>query len=435
MQEFMSKKELIKQYFLDNKEEIYSHLRTLMEFESVTENRECCKNALKYVTDLADSFGMNVNVGKYGDVAVIEIGEGDIAVGVLAHVDVVDIGNRDAWIYKPYTLTEADGILYGRGVVDDKGAVIVSLYAMRFLMDEVPSFKKRIQLIVGTSEESHWVDMEHYKQEFLPPDYGYSPDGNFPVFNAENGYMDIVLEFMQEIPDEYDGFRSGAATNSVPSEAEFVYNGELHSETGKAAHSSTPELGENAMIKLAEKLRGNGLDFAEFLCDFFPQEVYSSLLTLKREKIAVPPEAVLPTTIVPTVMKQIGKNVCINFNVRQAFDIPNSNIIAAFEEHSEKYRYNIKTAESLSPIYMDSNSAWLKRMENVYESYGLRNEFLPGAGCSYAKAIPNFVCWGPVFPGDLDCAHMENELITEKSFLLGAEIYASYLYEEAVSEE
>lgn len=428
-------KERVHGYFAEHKNEIYAHLRTLMEFESVTANRECCKKALKYVADLADSFGMRATVGKHGDVAVIEIGKGDIAVGILAHVDVVDIGNRSAWIYEPYTLTEADGKLYGRGVVDDKGAVIISLYAMRFLMEAVPEFQKRIQLIVGTSEENNWTDMEHYKQEFEAPNYGYSPDGNFPIYNAENGFMDVVLEFKQELPSEYDAFKSGAATNSVPSEAEFRHDGELRRYTGKAAHSSMPQLGDNAMIKLAESLKGKGLDFADFICDFFPPQEYASLLKLKREKINIPPEAVLPTTIVPTVLKQDGRNVNINFNIRQAFDIPNANIIAAFEEHKEKYHYDIKIAESLSPIYMDSNHPWLKRMEAVYESYGRKNEFLSGPGCSYAKALPNFVCWGPIFPGDLDCAHMENELITEESFILGAEIYADYLYGEAVLAE
>ena len=73
-------------------------------------------------------------------------------------------------------------------------------------------------------------------------------------------------------------------------------------------------------------------------------------------------------------------------------------------------------------------------MKEVYESYGQKCEFLPAAGCTYAKTIPNFVSWGPVFPGDLDCAHMENEQISETSFWLGAEIYTAYLYQEAALE-
>ena len=422
----------IQRYFLDQKEEMYAHLKTLMEFACVTEDRECCKAALRYVADTARSFGMKAVIGKYGDVAVIEVGEGDTTVGILTHVDVVDIGNRDAWSYEPFSLTEDGGNLYGRGIVDDKGPVIASLYALKFLMETVPKFTKKVQLIVGTSEEDTWTDMMHYKEEFELPDYGYSPDGNFPIFNAENGYMDVELRFRQELPEEYSGFRCGSAANSVPSEGVYCHNGKLHRVTGCAAHSSAPELGENAMLNLADQLADTGFDFVRFLRDFFPKDVYASLLPLQRTAITVPEEYKLNTTIVPTILKQEGRNTCINFNVRQAFDIPNENIQAAFESQMESYQYDLHIEESLSPFYLDSNQPWLTRMKEVYESFGKKNEFLPAAGCSYAKAVPNFVSWGPVFPEDPDCAHMENEQIPEASFLLGAEIYALYLYQEAV---
>ena len=422
----------IQRYCLDQKEEMYAHLKTLMEFACVTEARECCKAALRYVADTARSFGMKAVIGKYGDVAVIEVGEGDTTVGILTHVDVVDIGNRDAWSYEPFSLTEDGGNLYGRGIVDDKGPVIASLYALKFLVENVSKFTKKVQLIVGTSEEDTWTDMMHYKEEFELPDYGYSPDGNFPIFNAENGYMDVELRFRQELPEEYSDFRCGSAANSVPSEGAYCHNGKLHRVTGRAAHSSAPELGENAMLNLADQLEDTGLDFVRFLRDFFPKDVYASLLPLQRTAINVPDEYKLNTTIVPTILTQEGRTICINFNVRQAFDIPNENIQAAFESQMESYHYDIHIEESLSPFYLDSNQPWLTRMKEVYESFGKKNEFLPAAGCSYAKAVPNFVSWGPVFPEDPDCAHMENEQIPEASFLLGAEIYALYLYQEAV---
>ena len=422
----------IQRYFLDRKEEMYAHLKALMEFASVTEDRDCCKEALWYVADTARAFGMKTTVGKYGDVAVIEVGEGDTTVGILTHVDVVDIGNRQAWTYEPFTLTEKDETLYGRGIVDDKGPVIVSLYALKFLMEHVSKFTKKVQLIVGTSEEATWVDMAHYKEEFELPDYGYSPDGNFPIFNAENGYMDIEVLFRQELPEGYSDFRCGSAANSVPSEGTYCHNGKLHRVTGCAAHSSTPELGDNAMLKLADELADTGFDFVRFLQDFFPRDVYSSLLPLRRTELTVPEEYKMNTTIVPTILTQEGRNIRINFNVRQAFDIPNENIQAAFESQANAYHYDLHIRESLSPIYLDSNQPWLTRMKEVYEACGKKNEFLPAAGCTYAKSVPNFVSWGPVFPEDPECAHMENEQMPVSSFLLGAEVYTLYLYQEAI---
>lgn len=147
-------REKINRYFSSNKEEMYRYLKELMEIESRTEDSEKCKEALKYVLRLAEKFEMKTTLGKYGDVGVIEIGQGDVTLGILAHVDVVPEGSLSAWKVEPFTLTRKNKTLYGRGIVDDKGPVIASLYAMRFVKENVPQMKKKIQLIVGTSEES-----------------------------------------------------------------------------------------------------------------------------------------------------------------------------------------------------------------------------------------------------------------------------------------
>jgi len=48
-------------------------------------------------------------------------------------------------------------------------------------------------------------------------------------------------------------------------------------------------------------------------------------------------------------------------------------------------------------------------------------------GASYAAAFPNSVCWGPILPGDLSCAHMEDERLSMSSFMRACYIYGEYL--------
>ncbi len=50
-----------------------------------------------------------------------------------AHHDVQPTGVADQWASDPYALVERDGRLYGRGAVDDKGAIAVHLAALRAL--------------------------------------------------------------------------------------------------------------------------------------------------------------------------------------------------------------------------------------------------------------------------------------------------------------
>ena len=53
--------------------EILKHLNELMEWKSVSEDRECCKAALRYVLELAESFGLETKAGRYGDVGIVDL--------------------------------------------------------------------------------------------------------------------------------------------------------------------------------------------------------------------------------------------------------------------------------------------------------------------------------------------------------------------------
>jgi len=46
---------------------------------------------------------------------------------------------------------------------------------------------KKVQLILGTQEEVEWSDMNAYVREFPLLDYGFTPDGEFPMCNIEKG--------------------------------------------------------------------------------------------------------------------------------------------------------------------------------------------------------------------------------------------------------
>lgn len=60
--------------------------------------------------------------------------------------------------------------------------------------DDLP-FHKKVSLILGTQEEVEWKDMEEYVKNFPLPDYGFTPDGEYPICNIEKGNADITMEF------------------------------------------------------------------------------------------------------------------------------------------------------------------------------------------------------------------------------------------------
>jgi len=73
------------------------------------------------------------------------------AVLVMGHMDVVG-ADVAKWTSPPFTPTERDGYLYGRGTIDDKGALAATAVAMRLLAARRDSLDRDI-ILLGTAAE------------------------------------------------------------------------------------------------------------------------------------------------------------------------------------------------------------------------------------------------------------------------------------------
>jgi len=85
------------------------------------------------------------------------------------HTDVVPAGAAEAWSFDPFAASVRDGMLYGRGAVDMKGAVAAFIAAaQRYLDERGPGFTGSISLLItgdeegaaldGTSKVLEWLD-------------------------------------------------------------------------------------------------------------------------------------------------------------------------------------------------------------------------------------------------------------------------------------
>ena len=122
-------------------------------------------------------------------------GEGEEELGIFAHMDVVPAGS--GWKTDPYKPEIIDGKLYARGSSDDKGPTMACYYGLKIIKDLGLPVSKRVRFVVGTDEESGWGDMDYYfKHVGLPePDFGFSPDAEFPIINGEKGNITEYLHF------------------------------------------------------------------------------------------------------------------------------------------------------------------------------------------------------------------------------------------------
>ena len=143
----------IKEYVESYKEQLFSNLARLVSYNSVKGEQsdeypfgkvvaDCLAEALK----MCEGYGFETtNLDNYCGYA--QIGEGEQLIGILGHLDIVPAG--EGWDSDPFKMVEKDGKLYGRGVSDDKGAVVASMIAMKIIKDMNIPLNKRIRLILS----------------------------------------------------------------------------------------------------------------------------------------------------------------------------------------------------------------------------------------------------------------------------------------------
>ena len=122
----------------------------------------------------------------------IELGSGDEIFGLFGHVDVVPAG--PGWQTDPFVPVIKDGKIYGRGTSDDKGPSIAAYYALKLIRDLGLPINKKIHFIIGTDEESEWVGIHRYLETQPAPDFGFSPDAEFPIINGEKGIASFKID-------------------------------------------------------------------------------------------------------------------------------------------------------------------------------------------------------------------------------------------------
>lgn len=153
---------------------------------------------------------------------IAEIGSGHPVLGVSGHMDVVAPGDVNAWSSDPFQVTAQAGKLYGRGITDMKAGLAALVIAMIELHAAGQPAKGTIRLMATVGEEVGETGSEAF---------------------YEAGHMDDVDGLLIGEPTGYHIFSAHKGSMDV----------KLTSQ-GKAAHSSMPELGQNAIDPLLSLL-------------------------------------------------------------------------------------------------------------------------------------------------------------------------------------
>lgn len=152
------------------------------------------------------------------------MGTGDRIIAFDAHIDTVGIGNIENWKFDPYKGYENDTEIGGRGVSDQCGGIVSSVYGAKIMedLDLIPADMK--VMVTGTVQEEDCDGLcwEYIiKEDKVRPEFVVSTeptDGG--IYRGQRGRMEIRIDVK-----------------------------------GVSCHGSAPERGDNAIYKMADILQ------------------------------------------------------------------------------------------------------------------------------------------------------------------------------------
>lgn len=460
-----------------NKEEMISALQEVVRINSEEGESFVCQDETVYpfgqgiqkafeaTLDIGRRLGFQIkNVDNYGG-HIDFPGTGDKIMAILGHIDVVPAGK--GWKYDPYGGEIADGKIYGRGTSDDKGPVISCLYAMKALKDAGYKPSATIRVILGLDEESEWTGMDYYFSKERRPDFGFTPDADFPLINREKGILvfELAKKFSKAKSEGLDlrSVKGGNAPNSVADSCRAVLSSkdsgryeqvkeklaEYRDETGYkiscrglgksleittsgiSAHGAKPEAGLNAisiMMDFLGRLNFASDDQNDFI-NFYNQYIG---FDLNGRKLGVDFEdeqsgRLIFNVGITEINTEAGK---FTINIRYPVTYEDNQIYEPMEPVLTKYDIGLVKLNSKAPLYIDENDPLITTLLEIYKKHTGDEgaEPLVTGGGTYARATGGIVAYGALFPGDEDVMHQKDEYIEIEKLELMTKIYAEAIY-------
>lgn len=335
--------------------------KRLIQFPSVTPLDE---GALDYLQDLLVGLGFQSQIFTLDDDGsgpiknlYAKYGNGSPHFCFAGHTDVVPTGPEDHWTYPPFAAEEKDGVIYGRGAVDMKGAIACFVDAVKKFLDQNDTFNGTISFLITGDEEAR----------------------------ATNGTKALLKKVCDEMGEKIDFCLVGEPTNpnKIGEMMKVGRRGSLSGKlemTGTQGHVAYPHLANNpchAAVSILNYLKTLRLDEGtEF---FQPSSLQITSIDVGNTATNIIPEA-----------------TSIAFNIRYN-DLHNADALKAMLKQKleelakeENCQISVSLHSSGESFRTDINPTIEMISDIVFKHTGIRPEYSTSGGTSDARFITNY---------------------------------------------
>ena len=426
-----------------------------------------CRKVLDHALERGRFYGFDT-ADHDGYAGSITWGDYDHSIGVIAHLDVVPVG--DGWVYPTFgaTYLPEHDVLIGRGVDDNKSAFVAGLFAMRMLREFGVPMRHGVRLICGTSEETGMQDMQALRRMgHRFPDTSLVPDAGFPVNYAQKGMVDGAI--VTPCEGNLLQLDAGSVRNVIPDEAVCVVAADVeaaraaltHADEsdaalteisavdggtrivakGKSGHAAFPAGGDNAIGRLARVLTASGL--LEGSC----REAIAALAELTSdangvsEGVAYSDEPSGELTLVYGVAHLKDGMLTVSVDSRYPVTMDGAKLESDLRAAWAARHFTVKEFDLSEPFYIPVDDPRVTALMALYKDVTGRDDppYAMGGG-TYSRAVPGAISFGPGMPGtkrDYSAflpeghggAHGRDEVLPLEKLLTVSKIYVAALAE------
>lgn len=422
-----------------HRDQLVNDIRTLVQTESVCcvgDSAEPygsgCASVLRQFLQLAESYGFETQNHENHCGSVLLRGNTETEIGLWGHLDVVAPG--DGWSYPPFSASQSGDFLLGRGVQDNKGPVIATLYTLRCLRDLNIPLRHTFRQVAGCAEEAGMEDVRYYLSRNASPAFSVVTDCGFPVCHGEKGLLEITL-ISPPLNGTLQSICGGIASNIVPDQATLtLQDGTRRTAAGRSGHVAFPEGSVNAIaVLLHESLDKDSFTEPEIRALSFLAAVCSETDGSTLGVACADTCSGALTAVGSVICREADGSLSLKVNIRYPVTMTEAVLMRNLDRTAADHFFRIRRDHGSSPNYVAPDHPGVQALTAAYNRVTQQKTapFVMGGG-TYARMLPNAIAFGPGLPVDLSPlllapghggCHAPDEAVSIPNLLTAIEIY------------